>query len=251
MKVDTIRRLLSDDELNPSLLHHLRHDPRKGVMKALDTHAAKLVREQDERNRLMALYELERNGQDFGLVAGIDEAGRGPLAGPVYAACVALPLGEYIPRLRDSKKIQHAERAALRRMIEDKAIGVGWGYASVEEIDGTDILQATFLAMRRAFENLSVPVGYLLVDGNGNPGFPDVVIKPVVGGDDRSASIAAASIIAKERRDAVMLRLHELYPQYGFATHKGYGTAEHYEAIRRYGPCVVHRMSFLKNMERE
>jgi ribonuclease HII len=246
MNFKTIQKILEQKNISPWLLSSIEEDPRKNVQEALQKRAKRMAKEQEERFRLMQLYELEQEGLEFGLSVGIDEAGRGPLAGPVYAAAVILPLGIYIKGLRDSKKIKHEERAELRAQIEDKALSIGWGYASVEEIDTMNILQATYLAMNRAYKKLSIRGEYVLVDGNGNPGIENVIIKPVVGGDDLSASIAAASIIAKERRDEVMMLAHELYPEYGFDKHKGYGTKDHYKALDRFGPSLVHRMSFLR-----
>lgn len=246
MKVKTIQEILAQKVVSPSLMDSIEKDQRKNVQETLKKRSRRMVKEQEERLRLMHMYELEKEGLEFGLSVGIDEAGRGPLAGPVYAAAVILPMGSYIHGLRDSKKIKHQERADIRREIENKAISIGWGYASVEEIDNENILQATYLAMKRAYKKLSVRGEYVLVDGNGNPGIENVIIKPVIGGDNLSASIAAASIIAKERRDEIMMSLHELYPEYGFDKHKGYGTKEHYQALDKFGPSLVHRMSFLR-----
>ena len=238
--------ILEQKRINPHLLAHIQADPRKNVQEALRKRTKQLLQGQEERMRLMQMYRLEQEGLDFGLSVGIDEAGRGPLAGPVYAAAVILPMGVYIEGLRDSKKIKHEERAILRKEIEEKALSVGWGYASVAEIDQENILAATYRAMNRAYENLDIPGEYVLVDGNGNPGIQNVVNKTVTDGDNLSASIAAASIIAKERRDNIMMHLHRLYPEYGFDRHKGYGTKEHYDALDRFGPSPVHRLSFLK-----
>ncbi len=246
MKVKTIQQILASKSISPSLMDSIENDSRKNIQEALKKRSRGMVKEQEERLRLMNMYQLEKEGLEFGLSVGIDEAGRGPLAGPVYAAAVILPMGLYIKGLRDSKKIKHDERADIRHEIEQKAISIGWGYASVEEIDNDNILQATYLAMKRAYHKLSVRGEYVLVDGNGNPGIENVIIKPVIGGDNLSASIAAASIIAKERRDEIMLSLHELYPEYGFDKHKGYGTKEHYQALNKFGPSLVHRMSFLR-----
>lgn len=194
----------------------------------------------------MVNYEYERNAieQGFTAVCGIDEAGRGPLAGPVYAAAVILPDGLEIPGLNDSKKLTEKKREALFEEICEKAIAYGIGCASEQEIDEINILQATYLAMRRAVEQLSVPADYALVDGNRMPPLA-IPGETVVKGDAKSASIAAASILAKVSRDRVMLLMDPVYPQYQFAKHKGYGTKVHREALLTYGPCPIHRKTFL------
>ena len=194
----------------------------------------------------MVDYEYERNAaqQGYTAVCGIDEAGRGPLAGPVYAAAVILPDGLEIPGLNDSKKLTEKKREALFDEICQKAVAYGIGCASEQEIDEINILQATYLAMRRAVEQLSVPADYALVDGNR---MPPLAIPGETGvkGDAKSASIAAASILAKVSRDRVMLLMDPVYPQYQFAKHKGYGTKVHREALLTYGPCPIHRKTFL------
>lgn len=194
----------------------------------------------------MVDYEYERNAvqQGYTAVCGIDEAGRGPLAGPVYAAAVILPDGLEIPGLNDSKKLTEKKREALFDEICQKAIAYGIGCASEQEIDEINILQATYLAMRRAVEQLSVPADYALVDGNRMPPLA-IPGETVVKGDAKSASIAAASILAKVSRDRVMLLMDPVYPQYQFAKHKGYGTKVHREALLTYGPCPIHRKTFL------
>lgn len=194
----------------------------------------------------MVDYEYERNAaqQGYTAVCGIDEAGRGPLAGPVYAAAVILPDGLEIPGLNDSKKLTEKKREALFEEICQKAVAYGIGCASEQEIDEINILQATYLAMRRAVEQLSVPADYALVDGNRMPPLA-IPGETVVKGDAKSASIAAASILAKVSRDRVMLLMDPVYPQYQFAKHKGYGTKVHREALLTYGPCPIHRKTFL------
>ncbi|KAB7627929.1 ribonuclease HII [Alkalilimnicola sp. S0819] len=178
-----------------------------------------------------------------GRVAGVDEAGRGPLAGPVVAAAVILDPAKPIPGLADSKKLSPRRRAALRARIEAEALAWALGRAEVEEIDRINILQASFLAMRRAVDGLGVVPDMVLVDGNACPPLP-CAAQPVVGGDNRIACIAAASILAKEVRDAELIALDARYPAYGFARHKGYGTAVHLRALREHGPCPLHRRSF-------
>jgi len=178
-----------------------------------------------------------------GLIAGVDEAGRGPLAGPVVAAAVILDRPPRIQGLADSKVISPRKRDRLYDAIRDKAICCSVGMASVEEIDQLNILQATMLAMRRAVQGLRLKPVKVLVDGNRLPTL-DVLAEAVVGGDAKVRSISAASIIAKVTRDRLMEELHAQYPVYGFAGHKGYGTAEHLAALRQHGPCPEHRRSF-------
>ena len=183
--------------------------------------------------------------EGFRVVCGVDEAGRGPLAGPVCAAAVILPPHLEIPGLNDSKKLTDKRRRELYPIIKEQAIAYGIGFASHEEIDEINILQATYLAMERALAQLSVKPDLALIDGNRAKDF-GLPVKTVIHGDSLSASIAAASVLAKVTRDDLMLQQDELYPQYGFAIHKGYGTKAHYEALRTYGPSPVHRMTFLK-----
>ena len=180
----------------------------------------------------------------LGLVCGIDEAGRGPLAGPVYAAAVILP-GDWEPEgLNDSKKLTPRRREQLFGEIIAHASAYGIAFATEKEIDEVNILQATFLAMRRALESLPVLPDFALVDGNRDPGL-GIPTRCEVGGDGRFACIAAASVLAKVSRDRVMAEYDAVYPQYGFLRHKGYGTKEHCEALRAFGPCPIHRQSFL------
>lgn len=180
-------------------------------------------------------------------ICGIDEAGRGPLCGPVCAAAVILPEGIELPGINDSKKLSEAKREALYPQILEKAVAVGVGLCSAEEIDRLNILQATFLAMRRAVADLAVPATYALVDGNRLPGL-EIPAECVVRGDATVMSIAAASVVAKVTRDRLMCRLAEEYPQYGLEKHKGYPTKEHYQKIKQYGIAPFYRRSFLKNL---
>lgn len=191
----------------------------------------------------------------FGVVCGIDEAGRGPVAGPVYAAAVILDPNNPIEGLNDSKKLTPKRRKALYEEIWDKALAVSVSCALVEEIDGSDILSADLLAMSRAFDTLCLKPEIVLVDGDVLPELNNPmnsgerfggVVKNVIGGDAKSEAVAAASIIAKVERDEEMIRLAEKYPEYGFEKHKGYGTKAHLEAIREHGLCPVHRKTFLK-----
>lgn len=193
------------------------------------------------------LWKIEDEYFDRGvkLICGVDEAGRGPLAGPVCAAAVILPPHVELPGLNDSKKLTDKRRRELYPLIKETAIAYGIGFASHEEIDGINILQATYLAMERAIGQLSIDPDQLLIDGNRAKDF-GIPTQTVVKGDSLSASIAAASVLAKVTRDDWMLKAAEAYPQYGFEIHKGYGTKAHYEALREFGSCPIHRKTFLK-----
>ena len=180
-------------------------------------------------------------------VCGVDEAGRGPLAGPVCAAACILPVGLGIPGLDDSKKLSPQKREKLYDIIVSSAITFGIAFASVEEIESLNILNATFLAMNRAIEQLFPQPALALIDGNRNSGIR-IPSRCVVKGDSLCADIAAASVLAKVTRDRYMLAMAKQYPLYGFEKHKGYGTVQHYAALRDYGPCPIHRPSFLKKM---
>ena len=197
----------------------------------------------------MELWELENAIYDEGysLLCGVDEAGRGPLAGPVYAAAVILPRGLVIDGLNDSKKLSEKKREALFAPICASALSYGIARAEVEEIEERNILNATYLAMSRAIAKLEPPPSLALIDGNRSAGiaFPN---RTVVKGDAKCADIAAASVLAKVSRDRFMLEMAEKYPEYGFEAHKGYGTAAHYTALREFGPSPIHRLSFLKKM---
>lgn len=192
----------------------------------------------------ITMWEIE-DSLDLTLICGVDEAGRGPLAGPVCAAAVILPKHLQIPGLTDSKKLTDKKRRELFPLIQEQAVSYGIGLASETEIDEINILQATFLAMRRALAQLRVKPDLALIDGNRETDF-GLTVKTVVRGDSISANIAAASILAKVTRDNILLDLAKQYPEYGFDVHKGYGTKAHYEALRMYGPCPIHRRTFLK-----
>ena len=193
------------------------------------------------------LWQIEEEyfSQGIQVVCGVDEAGRGPLAGPVCAAAVILPPHLEIPGLDDSKKLSDKRRRELFPIIKEQAIAYGIGFADHTEIDDVNILQATFLAMARAMASLTVKPELALIDGNRAKDFGLPVVT-VVHGDSRSASIAAASVLAKVTRDDLMLEMAKTYPQYGFEIHKGYGTQAHYAALREFGACPIHRKSFLK-----
>ena len=193
-------------------------------------------------------YENAAKSKGFKLVCGVDEAGRGPLAGPVCAAAVILPENAVIEGLNDSKKLSEKKREALYDVIKEKAIAFCVAYGTLEEIETLNILQATFLAMNRAIDGLAVKPDFALIDGNRVPKDIKIPCETVVKGDGKSMSVAAASVLAKVTRDRLMLEYDKKYPEYDFKKHKGYGTKEHTELIKKYGPCEIHRMSFLKNI---
>lgn len=195
-------------------------------------------------------FEHQCYDEGFEIVCGVDEAGRGPLAGPVCAAAVILPRDLEIEGLNDSKKLSDKRRRALFEQITAQAVSYGIAFATEQEIDEINILQATFLAMRRAMERLTVRPSVALIDGNRETDF-GLPVRTIVKGDSLSANIAAASILAKVTRDDFMMQQAELYPQYGFDVHKGYGTCAHYDALRKYGPCPIHRRTFLKKLYAE
>ena len=193
------------------------------------------------------MWEIENSfySEDIQLICGVDEAGRGPLAGPVCAGAVILPKDLEIPGLTDSKKLTDKKRRELFPVIQQQAVAYGIGFASHREIDEINILQATFLAMQRALDQLTVKPDLALIDGNREKDF-GIPVRTVVKGDSLSANIAAASILAKVSRDNLMQEMAESYPQYGFEIHKGYGTKAHYAALREFGASPIHRMTFLK-----
>ncbi|MGN1329121.1 MAG: ribonuclease HII [Eubacterium sp.] len=192
-------------------------------------------------------YENKALSEGYNIVCGIDEAGRGPLAGPVYAAAVVLPKGHIIEGVNDSKKLSEKKRELLFDKICSEAICYNIGIATEKEIDEINILQATFLAMKRAVEGLDTKPDIALIDGNRKPGL-DIEECTIVKGDAKSANIAAASILAKVSRDRYMLEMAEKYPEYQFEKHKGYGTKLHYEMIEKYGISEIHRKTFLKKV---
>ena len=197
----------------------------------------------------MDLWHIEQGlkAEGYRLICGVDEAGRGPLAGPVYAAAVILPFGLSISGLNDSKKLSAKSRDALYDEIISKALAYGISSASHGEVDELNILGATYLAMNRAIQTLVEEPDIALIDGNRNQGI-GILSQTIIGGDGKSASIAAASILAKVSRDRLMIELAELYPQYGFEKHKGYGTKLHIERLRENGPCEIHRESFIRKI---
>ena len=233
------------DDIDAALLELLDADPRAGVRRLALRERRRRKSVAAERARLEKMQALENRLYERGLhrIAGVDEAGRGPLAGPVVAAAVILPREALISGLNDSKVLTPDKRSGLYKRITETAVAHGIGEASAEEIDRINILQATYLAMRRAINGLGVPPDRVLVDGNGVPGSP-YPESAVIDGDAASLSIAAASILAKVTRDRKMAAFHSEFPEYGFADHKGYGSADHRRALRIHGPCRIHRLSF-------
>ena len=195
-------------------------------------------------------YEFEKAAVNsgFSCICGVDEAGRGPLAGPVCAAAVILPEGAVIEGLDDSKKLTEKKRKRLYDIIKETAVAYSVAYGTLEEIETVNILEATYLAMNRAIEGLSVKPDFALIDGNRVPRGIKIPCETIVKGDSKSMSVAAASVLAKVTRDRLMLEYDKKYPEYNFKKHKGYGTKEHTELIKQYGPCEIHRLSFLKNI---
>lgn len=228
-----------------ALCEKYRGDSRKGVANLLKKYEKAQEKLRQERERIYQMKEYERKYAHVGLLCGVDEAGRGPLAGPVVAAAVILPPDCSILYLDDSKKLSAKKREELYPVIFEEALAVGVGYASPDRIDEINILQATYEAMREAIGKLSAEPQLLLNDA---VTIPQVVIPqvPLIHGDARSLSIAAASVVAKVTRDRLMLAYDKEMPQYGFAAHKGYGSAAHIAALEKHGPSPIHRKSFLK-----
>ena len=198
----------------------------------------------------MLEFEQLYRSQGFKAICGVDEAGRGPLAGPVFAAAVILPEDMIIEGVNDSKKLTEKKREKLFDIIKEKALAYCIASASVEEIEEMNILQADMLAMKRAVDGLAVKADFAMIDGNKAPKL-EIPAVPIIKGDAKSESIAAASILAKVSRDRLMLEYDEIYPEYGFAKHKGYGTKDHMDAIRKHGPCPIHRRSFITRIVKE
>lgn len=221
-------------------------DERTGVQNELKKAQSRLQKYEQEVQRTYAISEYERKYSDYAYICGIDEVGRGPLAGPVVAGAVILPKDCDILYINDSKQLSEKKREELYDIIMEKAVAVSVGYASVERIDEINILQATFEAMREAISKLSVSPDILLNDA---VTIPQITIPqvPIIKGDAKSISIGAASIIAKVTRDRLMVEYDTIFPEYGFASNKGYGSATHIEAIKKIGPCPIHRRTFIGN----
>lgn len=247
-KIGEIKELLECTELPelPKVLEAFSDDERAGVVKLIGQYRRKYEGYQKELERLEEMLSYERRYAAFQAICGIDEAGRGPLAGPVVAAAVILPKETKILYLNDSKQLFHKKREAMYEEIMEKAVSVGVGVVNAERIDEINILQADYEAMRIAVNKLSQEPDILLNDAVKIPGLSMQQV-PIIKGDAKSLSIAAASVIAKVTRDRMMEAYEELYPEYGFAAHKGYGSQAHIEAIKSYGPCPLHRKTFIKN----
>lgn len=229
-----------------TLIEVYREDLRSGVQREIEKAYKKIEALEKEKARTDALWKYEREYVSYTYICGIDEVGRGPLAGPVVAGAVILPKECDLLYINDSKKLTEKKREELYDIIMEKAISVGIGYASPERIDEINILQATYEAMREAINKLSVSPDILLNDA---VTIPEVSCKqvPIIKGDAKSISIGAASIIAKVTRDRLMVDYDTVYPEYGFASNKGYGASVHIEALKKYGPTPIHRRSFIKN----
>lgn len=229
------------------LLEAYTSDTRAGVQKLLQKYRRQEEKLLAERHRLEEMKAFERQYASYTYICGVDEAGRGPLAGPVVAGAVILPKDCEILYLNDSKKVSSKRREELYGEIKEKAVATGIGMVESSRIDEINILQATYEAMRMAIQKLGTVPDVLLNDAVTIPGL-DMEQVPIVKGDARSVSIAAASILAKVTRDRLMVEYDTKYPQYGFAVHKGYGTAAHIEALKKYGPCSIHRRTFIRTI---
>lgn len=251
-KIGEIREELKavDDEKLPSFMETYEKDERSGVVKIVEQAKKRIEKLEAEKLRIENLKKYEREYADCGYICGIDEVGRGPLAGPVVAGAVILPKDCDILYINDSKKLSAAKREELYDVIMEKAVAVGIGMASPQRIDEINILQATYEAMREAISKLSVKPDILLNDAVTIPGV-DIRQVPIIKGDAKSISIGAASIIAKVTRDRMMEEYAKIMPEYGFADNKGYGSAAHIAAIKEYGPTPIHRRTFIKNFYSE
>lgn len=236
----------ANDNMLPHFIEEYEKDERAGVVKIVEQAKKRYEKLQQEIARIETLKTYEKEYESYGYVCGIDEVGRGPLAGPVVAGAVILPKDCDILYINDSKKLSAKKREELYDVIMEKAVAVGIGMASPKRIDEINILQATYEAMREAISKLSVKPDILLNDA---VTIPQVDIKqvPIIKGDAKSISIGAASIVAKVTRDRLMVEYDKLLPEYGFASNKGYGSAEHIEALKKIGPSLIHRASFIKN----
>lgn len=236
----------AEDVMLPSFIERYQTDERAGVKKLCEQARTRLIKLEAERARTEALWKYEREYSMYTRICGIDEVGRGPLAGPVVAGAVILPKDCDILYINDSKKLSAAKREELYDIIMEKAVAVGIGMASPQRIDEINILQANYEAMREAISKLGEAPDILLNDAVTIPG---VAIRqvPIIKGDAKSISIGAASIVAKVTRDRLMVEYDKIMPEYGFASNKGYGSAEHIAALKKYGPSPIHRRSFIGN----
>lgn len=253
LKIAQIKELFhyTPMEGQQELIIRYQEDERSGVKNLVNHAEKKLKAWKREQNRIEGMKEYENRYQEYELICGIDEVGRGPLAGPVVAGAVILPKDCDILYLNDSKQLSEKQREELYLQIQEKAVAVGLGCISAERIDEINILQATYEAMREAIRNLGMVPGLLLNDAVTIPGI-EIPQIPIIKGDTKSISIAAASIVAKVTRDRMMVEYDSLYPMYGFASNKGYGAKVHQEALRQYGASPIHRRSFIqKIMESE
>ncbi len=244
-EIKEIYQAACENEL-PEFIKRFEEDTRGGVVKLVETARKRFEAFEKEKARIYALQEYERKYGEYGMICGIDEVGRGPLAGPVVAGAVILPKDCDILYINDSKKLSEKKREELYDVIMCKAIACGIGYASPERIDEINILQATYEAMRQAIENLGVKPDILLNDAVTIPGV-EIKQVPIIKGDAKSISIGAASIIAKVTRDRLMVEYDKVFPGYDFAGNKGYGSAVHIAALKEMGPTPIHRRSFIKN----
>ena len=247
-KIAEIKALFQAAEVEklPELILQYESDARSGVQAAITSAKKRMEALEKEKARMEVMKQYEYQYEQARFVCGIDEVGRGPLAGPVVAGAVILPKDCQILYLNDSKQLSEKKREELYDIIMEQAVATGIGYASPERIDEINILQATYEAMRQAIDNLSVKPDVLLNDAVTIPGV-DIRQVPIIKGDAKSASIAAASIIAKVTRDRLMVEYDTVFPEYGFASNKGYGAAVHIEALKKYGPTPIHRRSFIGN----
>ena len=247
-KIGTIKEELkaAEEAMLPSFIQMYEADERAGVKKLVTQAKSRMEKLAAERERIKALRKYEKEYEADGTICGIDEVGRGPLAGPVVAGAVILPKDCEILYINDSKKLSAAKREELYEMIMEQSAAVGIGVVSPERIDEINILQATYEAMREAISKLCIVPDILLNDAVTIPG---VAIRqvPIIKGDAKSISIGAASIVAKVTRDRMMTEYDTIFPQYGFASNKGYGSAEHIAALKAYGPSSIHRSSFIRN----
>lgn len=243
-----IKEILENTEVEklPEALENYRSDKRKGIIKLIEKQELRYKKFLQEQQRIenMRIYEEKYNEYEY--IAGIDEVGRGPLAGPVVTCAVILPKGTRILYVNDSKKLSAEKREELYNIIMEKAVAVSIGMENNKVIDDINILQATYKAMQQSVNNLQVKPDIILNDA---VTIPDITVKqiPIIKGDSKSITIASASIIAKVTRDRLMVEYDKLYPEYDFINNKGYGSKKHIEALKKYGPCPIHRETFIKN----